>query len=402
MREMKDSGVEWIGEVPVNWEIVPIKADVSIGHGSDPVSPGDIPVWGSGSEPFKTCGEHKNGPVVLLGRKGTLDCPQLVTGLYWNVDTAFDAKVTTKKISLKYFYYAATCVDIKPYMTNTAKPSMTQFDWGNSRIPRPPLSEQRRIVAYLDERCAAIDEDIDKRREAIEKLKEYKKSLIAHAVTKGLDQNTEMKDSGIEWIGEVPADWRISPIWSVLKQRKETNNHGEESFILSVIKDKGVVPYSQKGNVGNKAKEDLTGYMIARRGDIVFNSMNVIIGSVGLSSYDGAISPAYYAVYPACNSVCIRYYDYVFQTRQFQYALRLIANGILEIRLKVNYRDFAHLKFPVPAREIQEEIADFLDERCAAIDEAISRQEQLIEKLGEYRKSIIHHAVTGKIDCSEA
>lgn len=135
MRETKDSGVDWIGEVPVNWEIVPIKADVSIGHGSDPTTPGDIPVWGSGGEPFKTCGEHKNGPAVLLGRKGTLDCPQLVTGLYWNVDTAFDAKITSKKLSLKFFYYAATCVDIKPYMTNTAKPSMTQFDWDNSRIP---------------------------------------------------------------------------------------------------------------------------------------------------------------------------------------------------------------------------------------------------------------------------
>ena len=117
MRETKDSGVDWIGEVPVNWEIVPIKADVSIGHGSDPTTPGDIPVWGSGGEPFKTCGEHKNGPAVLLGRKGTLDCPQLVTGLYWNVDTAFDAKITSKKLSLKFFYYAATCVDIKPYMT---------------------------------------------------------------------------------------------------------------------------------------------------------------------------------------------------------------------------------------------------------------------------------------------
>lgn len=150
MRETKDSGVDWIGEVPVNWEIVPIKADVSIGHGSDPTTPGDIPVWGSGGEPFKTCGEHKNGPAVLLGRKGTLDCPQLVTGLYWNVDTAFDAKITSKKLSLKFFYYAATCVDIKPYMTNTAKPSMTQFDWDNSRIPRPPLAEQRRIISYLD------------------------------------------------------------------------------------------------------------------------------------------------------------------------------------------------------------------------------------------------------------
>ena len=212
MRETKDSGVDWIGEVPVNWEIVPIKADVSIGHGSDPTTPGDIPVWGSGGEPFKTCGEHKNGPAVLLGRKGTLDCPQLVTGLYWNVDTAFDAKITSKKLSLKFFYYAATCVDIKPYMTNTAKPSMTQFDWDNSRIPRPPLAEQRRIISYLDERCAAIDEDVAKRRDVIGKLKEYKKSLIAHAVTKGLDPNTEMKDSGVDWIGEVPANWRLTKI----------------------------------------------------------------------------------------------------------------------------------------------------------------------------------------------
>lgn len=187
MREMKDSGVEWIGEVPASWELVPIKADVSIGHGSDPTQPGDIPVWGSGSEPFKTCGEFKEGPTVLLGRKGTLDCPQLVMGRYWNVDTAFDAKVTTAKLLLKFFYYVATCVDIKPYTTNTAKPSMTQFDWGNFKIPRPFLFEQKKIVKFLDERCAAIDADIDKRREVIEKLKEYKKSIIHHAVTGKID-----------------------------------------------------------------------------------------------------------------------------------------------------------------------------------------------------------------------
>ena len=124
---------------------------------------------------------------MLLGRKGTLDCPQLVTGLYWNVDTAFDAKITSKKLSLKFFYYAATCVDIKPYMTNTAKPSMTQFDWDNSRIPRPPLAEQRRIISYLDERCAAIDEAIARQEQLIEKLGEYRKSVIHHAVTGKID-----------------------------------------------------------------------------------------------------------------------------------------------------------------------------------------------------------------------
>lgn len=185
--EMRDSGVEWIGEVPADWELVPIKADVSIGHGSNPTLPGDIPVWGSGSEPFKTCGEFKEGPAVLLGRKGTLDCPQLVVERYWNVDTAFDAKVTTTKLLLKFFYYVATCVDIKPYTTNTAKPSMTQFDWGNSKIPRPFLFEQKKIVKFLDERCASIDEAVSRQEQLIEKLSEYRKSLIHHAVTGKID-----------------------------------------------------------------------------------------------------------------------------------------------------------------------------------------------------------------------
>lgn len=185
--EMRDSGVEWIGEVPADWEIVPVKADVAIGHGSDPVLSGDIPVWGSGNEPFKTCGEYKEGPVILLGRKGTLDCPQLVVGRYWNVDTAFDAKIKSGNLDLKFFYYAATCIDIKPYATNTAKPSMTQFDWANSKIARPPLSEQRRIVSYLDERCADIDEAISRQEQLIEKLGEYRRSIIHHAVAGKID-----------------------------------------------------------------------------------------------------------------------------------------------------------------------------------------------------------------------
>ena len=353
MRETKDSGVDWIGEVPVNWEIVPIKADVSIGHGSDPTTPGDIPVWGSGGEPFKTCGEHKNGPAVLLGRKGTLDCPQLVTGLYWNVDTAFDAKITSKKLSLKFFYYAATCVDIKPYMTNTAKPSMTQFDWDNSRIPRPPLAEQRRIISYLDERCAAIDEDVAKRRDVIGKLKEYKKSLIAHAVTKGLDPNTEMKDSGVDWIGEVPVNWEIVPI-----------------------------------------KADM-------EGDFVINSRSDRRGSCGIARQDGSVSLINTVLIPR-EHMEPRFYDWLFHTTLFADEFYKNGHGIVDDLWTTKWAEMKGITIVEPPFETQITVANYLDERCAAIDEAIARQEQLIEKLGEYRKSVIHHAVTGKIDCMEA
>lgn len=379
MRETKDSGVDWIGEVPVNWEIVPIKADVSIGHGSDPTTPGDIPVWGSGGEPFKTCGEHKNGPAVLLGRKGTLDCPQLVTGLYWNVDTAFDAKITSKKLSLKFFYYAATCVDIKPYMTNTAKPSMTQFDWDNSRIPRPPLAEQRRIISYLDERCAAIDEDVAKRRDVIGKLKEYKRSLIAHAVTKGLDPDAEMRDSGIEWIGEVPADWEIVPV-----KADVAIGHGSDPVLSGDIPvwGSGNEPFKTCGEykegpvilLGRKGTLDCPQLVVGRywNVDTAFDA-KIKSGNLDLKFF-------YYA------ATCIDIKPYATNTA----------------KPSMTQFDWANSKIARPPLSEQRRIVSYLDERCADIDEAISRQEQLIEKLGEYRKSVIHHAVTGKIDCMEA
>lgn len=379
MRETKDSGVDWIGEVPVNWEIVPIKADVSIGHGSDPTTPGDIPVWGSGGEPFKTCGEHKNGPAVLLGRKGTLDCPQLVTGLYWNVDTAFDAKITSKKLSLKFFYYAATCVDIKPYMTNTAKPSMTQFDWDNSRIPRPPLAEQRRIISYLDERCAAIDEDVAKRRDVIGKLKEYKKSLIAHAVTKGLDPDAEMRDSGVEWIGEVPADWEIVPV-----KADVAIGHGSDPVLSGDIPvwGSGNEPFKTCGEykegpvilLGRKGTLDCPQLVVGRywNVDTAFDA-KIKSGNLDLKFF-------YYA------ATCIDIKPYATNTA----------------KPSMTQFDWANSKIARPPLSEQRRIVSYLDERCADIDEAISRQEQLIEKLGEYRRSIIHHAVAGKIDCSEA
>ena len=184
---MRDSGVEWIGEIPEGWEVKPIKANIRISNGSDPKLPGDIPVWGSGAEPFKTCGEFKEGPAVLLGRKGTLDKPQYIEGKYWNVDTAFDAKPYTSRISFRYFYFMVLCIDVGPYATNTAKPSMTQTDWGNFKMPFPPLAEQERIAGYLDARCAAIDDNIAKQEQLISKLGEYRKSIIHAAVTGRID-----------------------------------------------------------------------------------------------------------------------------------------------------------------------------------------------------------------------
>lgn len=191
--KMKDSGVEWIGEMPEGWEITRNKFYVIISHGMDPKTEGDIPVYGSGAESFKSCGEYKEGPAVLLGRKGaTLHIPHYITGKYWNVDTAFDVKTKSEDMGLKYFYFLSMCFNYNYYIAKTTLPSMTQFDYCNMRIPLPSRKEQDIIVSYIEDKCVAIDTAIEKKKKAIEKWEEYKKSLIYYAVTGKIDCRNEV------------------------------------------------------------------------------------------------------------------------------------------------------------------------------------------------------------------
>lgn len=181
--EMKDSGVEWIGEIPKGWKVKAAKYCVEIHHGSDPVTEGDVPVYGSGADSFKTCGEYKEGPVVLVGRKGaTLHIPHYIIGRYWNVDTAFDVKAHSD-FSLKFYYYLAICFDYKFYISQTTLPGMTQTNYRNMPIPVPPLSEQASIVSCLDRKCSLIDAIILEKEDLIRELENYKRSLIFEVVT---------------------------------------------------------------------------------------------------------------------------------------------------------------------------------------------------------------------------
>lgn len=182
--EMKDSGIEWIGEIPKHWIIIRAKNIVIIGNGSDPKRDGSIPVYGSGANSFKTCGEYKEAPAVLIGRKGaTLHIPHYIEERYWNVDTAFDVKEKDNKVILKYYYYNAICFDYKKYISQTTLPSMTQTDYGNMYIPYPQKEEQKDIVDYLDAKCAEIDIAILEKKRQLEVLEQYKKSLIYEYVT---------------------------------------------------------------------------------------------------------------------------------------------------------------------------------------------------------------------------
>lgn len=181
--DFRDSGEYWIGDIPSVWGMRKVKHIVKIENGSDPKTDGSIPVYGSGTGSFKTCGEFKEGPAVLLGRKGTVSIPRYIEGKYWNVDTAFNAYATISSLNLKYFYYVAMCFDYPAYTSKTTLPSMTQSIYNNIRIPYPDKGEQDEIVRYLDERIQEIDSFLEEKKSLQEDLEIYKRSLIYETVT---------------------------------------------------------------------------------------------------------------------------------------------------------------------------------------------------------------------------
>ena len=203
----------------------------------------------------------------------------------------------------------------------------------------------------------------------------------------------EMKDSGIDWYGLMPANWEIKPIYASLDEINQKNNPIITTNILSLTNTDGVIPYSERGNQGNKSKENYEEYKVVYQNTIVANSMNILIGSVGLSMYEGCVSPVYY-VYCAKSNVDIRYMNYLFQMEQFQKKLRQFANGILEIRLRVSSHDILHQKVAMPRLSEQQTIADYLDEKCSKIDNIIAEANASIEEYKELKQTEFFEAVT--------
>ena len=198
----------------------------------------------------------------------------------------------------------------------------------------------------------------------------------------------ELRDSRIEWIGEMPKDWEIKRIQFCLEEIKEKNAPVQTEQVLSLVKDRGVMLYEEKGDVGNKSKTDVSEYKLAYPNTLVVNSMNILIGSVGISDYFGCVSPVYY-VFKETEFADLRFINYVFNTRELQKELRRYANGILEIRLRVSASDIFKRKIPLPKKSEQSLIADFLDVKCKEIDELASLITDEIETLEQYKLSII-------------
>ena len=206
-----------------------------------------------------------------------------------------------------------------------------------------------------------------------------------------------MKYSGIEWIGNVPDKWSLERLQWHLDEIKESNDPVKTTQVLSLTNKLGVIPYEEKGEQGNKAKENVNEYKVAYPNTIVANSMNILIGSVGKCDYFGCVSPVYYVFKPKKDEN-IDFLNYIFQSTQFQKELRKYANGILEIRLRVSSSDILKRYIAFPSKEVQQKIVDFLNIKISEIDSLIEIENKQIEKLKEYKQAVITEAVTRGLD----
>lgn len=416
MSGYKDSGVEWIGAIPKEWNVNKLKyicheyGKTSLMHPENNKYIGLENVI-SYSDVINTTDTEYTESIQKVCKKGALLFSKLRPYLAKVIIAPFDGYCTNEFLEFDYFYgdmrFLKHCLRNPKFINEvdntTYGVKMPRTNTGivlNQYIPLPPLTEQQRIADFLDTKCGILDRTIDAVSQQIEDLEKYKRALITKTVTKGICKKGEperaMKDSGVEWIGEdIPFDWDINRLQFCIDEISERNYTGKETQILSLMKDKGVIPYEEKGRVGNISKTDLTQYKLAYPNTLITNSMNIIIGSSGISQYKGCVSPAYY-IFKAKPNNDIRYFNYIFAVRAFQNECRRFANGILEIRLRISSTNLLKIKVPVPPLAEQQQIADYLDEKCKNIDNRVQKRRQQLEWLKEYKKSLIFDYVTGK------
>jgi type I restriction enzyme, S subunit len=290
---------------------------------------------------------------------------------------------------------------------------LTDVSFLDAPMHIPPPAEQAAIVRFLDWANGRLERAIGAKRKVIALLTEQKQAIIHRAVTRGLDPSVPLKSSGISWLGEIPAHWEVLPLRRLLAERKEKNDPIKTNNILSLSLHAGVIPYADKKPGGNKAKEDLSAYMLAYPGDIVLNSMNVVVGSVGLSQYFGAVSPVYYMLYPRHADDLVEFFDALFQSSAFQRSLFGLGNGIVviqskssgqlnTIRMRIPMTKLRRVQVPYLGPKGQAAIVEYVARVTSTFNNAIDKVRREADLLREYRTRLVADVVTGKLDVREA
>lgn len=421
MREMKDSGILGVGKVPISWEQTRLgyecyirarlgwrglKADEYVDEGYAFISAFNIQdgklVW----EPLNYITQERYdespeiklniGDVLLVkdgagvgksARVDSLPCGGTAPNSSIGVITPYNS------MSYRYVCYYIQSPVFSNFVgllyNGMGVPHLTQEILKTIRILMPPLDEQQSICDYLDEKCAEFDTIKSDIQSQIEALEEYKRSVITEAVTKGLDPDVEMRDSGVQWIGEIPTHWTLIRIGSLYGLR--TQKVSDIDYPPLSVTKMGVLP--QLDTVAKTNAHDDRKLVV--KGDFVINSRSDRRGSCGISDYTGSVSLINTVLFPI-TEMNPRYYNWYFHTVGFADEFYRWGHGIVDDLWTTGWHDMKNILISVPPLDEQQRIADYLDSKCAEIDNIITEKKQQIETIEEYKKSLIFEYVTGK------
>ena len=437
MRTMKDSGIEWIGKIPEDWDVIRLKAIFDFGKGlpitKENLVEEGIPVISYGQIHAK----FNNGVTIdnrllryvpetylhsnpsSLTKTGDIliaDTSEDLEGCGNAVQVDRDMQLfagyhtiilqSKEKSDNRYLAYVMLTDSWRSQLRGKASGvklfSISKKMLGDCFFIYPPKQTQITIANYLDQQCAHIDNIIEKTKASIEEYKKLRQAVITQAVTKGVRGERAMKDSGIEWIGEIPEEWDVTRIKNIFVLRDERNNLPlDEVNLISLYTDKGVVQHCDlEKTTGNKAS-NADGYKLVYENDIVVNIILCWMGAIGRSAYNGVTSPAYDIYIPSDKIEC-EYYHHYFRTSGFSGDCFKRGRGIMLMRWRTYSDQFRDIRVPCPPIEEQREILAYLNQKCAEIDSLISKKEQFLTELESYKRSMIYEYVTGKKEVPQA
>lgn len=416
-RKMKDSGIEWIGEIPEGWEIRKIKNNFMIYAGATPKS--EKAEYWDGGIPWITPADFKTtDKYVSYGRKsltalgydscGTTLVPagSIIFSKRAPVGSVVIAKNTlctnqgclacipNDAVNSTYFYYCMSIFteQFELVSAGTTFKEIAASTFASFLLPCPPLSQQNEIVNFLDKESSRIDSMLSKTRSSIEEYKKLKQAVITQAVTKGVRGEREMKDSGVAWIGEIPKEWKCQKLkYTIFPQNRPVFSTDE---IITCFRDGIVTLRKNRREDGFTVSFTEHGYQGVEIGDLVIHGMDAFAGAIGCSDSRGKTTPVVHVCTTTGNN---RFFMFFLRHMAYSNIFMDFSNGI-RIRSS-DFRNFTKLGIfdvLVPPIAEQNEIADYLDAKCTEIDKLIAKKEQLVKELESYKKSLIYEVVTGK------
>lgn len=287
-------------------------------------------------------------------------------------------------------------LDYRPFITGSAQPKLTSEALGNIEVIVPPTPEERNAIAiHVDKECEGIDELIMAKENLLAILAEKRRAIIAHAVTRGVNEKARLRNSGVPWMEEIPAHWEIERSRWLFRVRDERSEAGDEE-LLTVSHITGVTPRSEK-DVNMFEAESTVGYKVCHPGDLVINTMWAWMGAMGVAPCEGIVSPSYH-VYTPGHRLLPAYVDALVRTQLFAKEVTRFSKGVWSSRLRLYPEGFFEVMFPVPPIDEQREIVDYIDREQRQIDRMASAVEKSLALLRERREAVIAAAVTGQLD----